>query len=95
MRGDRQPARLERSQLRHFPERVVAHGEQPPGALGEQPAGLGQRDFVDVTREERRAHFFFEPANALADRRLCAIHALGRAREGALVDHREKVFEVK
>ena len=93
--GDPEPARLERAELGHLPQRGVAHRQQPPRALGEQPSGFGQGHFVDVPRKQRRAHFFLEPANALADRRLCAIDALGRAREGAFVDDGKKVFEVE
>ena len=95
VRGDRQPAGLERPQLRHLPQRVVAHGQQPPGVVGEHAARFGQRHFVDVAREQRRADFFFEPPHALADRRLRPVHAFGRARERAFFDDGEEVLEMQ
>ena len=50
---------------------------------------------MEVAREQLPADLFLELLDALADSGLRARHALGRAREGAFFDDREKVFELQ
>ena len=63
--------------------------------VGEHAPGFGQRHLVDVAGEERRADLLLELLDALADGRLRAADALGRARERAFFDDGEKVFELE
>ena len=63
--------------------------------VGQDAAGLGQRNLVHVAREERRADFFLELLDALADGRLRAADALGGAGEGALFDDGEEMLELQ
>src|SRR6185369_11398694 len=58
-------------------------------------AGFGERDVVEVAREQLAADFFFELLDALADRGLRTRDALRRPREGTLFNDREKVFELE
>ena len=95
VRGNRQRAGLERLELGDLAQRLVAQVHHAPRVVGQDAAGLGQRHLVDVARKERRADFFFELLDALADRRLRAAHALGRARERAFFDDGEEVFELQ
>ena len=95
VRGDRQRAGLERLQLGDLAQRFVAQVNHAPGVVGEHAASLRQRHLVDVARKERRADFFFELLDALADCRLRAAHALGGAGERALFDDGQEVFELQ
>ena len=95
VRRDRQRAGLQRLELGDLAQRLVAQVDHAPRVVGQHAAGLGQRDLVHVARKERRADFFLELLDALADRRLRAAHALGGARERAFFDDGEKVFELQ
>ena len=95
VRGDRQRAGLERLQLGDLPQRLVAQVHHAARVVGEHAAGFGERHLVHVAREEGGAHFLLELLDALTDGRLRPAHALGRARERALFDDRQEMFELQ
>ena len=95
VRGDGQRAGLERLELGDLPQRFVAQVHHAASVVGEHAPGLGERDLVHVAGEERRADLLFELLDALTDRRLRPAHALGRARERALFDDGQEMFELQ